>query len=115
MRKRLLPLVSVLCCCLCLVALAFAATRADTTSSGAVTITLPPPNNNFKPGPNLALAQDKCLTCHSADYIYTQPPLTKKQWTAEVTKMQKAYGAPVTDDDVAPLVDYLMSQNGKPD
>lgn len=86
------------------------ATRAD--SNG--TITLPPPNNTFKDGPNVALAQTKCLICHSADYIYIQPPLTSKQWTAEVTKMQKTYGAPIADADIAPLVDYLMSQNGKP-
>ena len=115
MRKRLHLLVCVFCCCSCLVAIAVAATRADTTSSGPVTITLPPPNNTFKPGPNVALAQAKCVICHSADYVYTQPPLTKKQWTAEVTKMQKTYGAPLSDDDVAPLVEYLMSQNGKPD
>jgi hypothetical protein len=86
-------------------------TRADTNG----TIVLPPPNNTLKDGPNVALAQTKCLICHSADYIYMQPPLTRKQWTAEVTKMQKTYGAPIADADVAPLVDYLMSQNGKPD
>jgi hypothetical protein len=87
-------------------------TRADST--GTVSVTLPPPNVQLNPGPNLALAQGKCLICHSADYIYTQPPLTAKQWTAEVTKMQKAYGAPIADADIGPLVDYLMSQNGKP-
>jgi sulfite dehydrogenase (cytochrome) subunit B len=84
-------------------------TRAD--SNG--TISLPPANNTLKDGPNVALAQTKCLICHSADYIYMQPPLTRKQWTAEVTKMQKTFGAPIADADVAPLVDYLMSQNGK--
>jgi sulfite dehydrogenase (cytochrome) subunit B len=87
------------------------ATRAD--SNG--TITLPAPNNTLKDGPNVALAQTKCLICHSAEYIYMQPPLTRKQWTAEVTKMQKTFGAPIADADVAPLVDYLMSQDGKPD
>ena len=115
MRKRLFFLLSVVCGCACSALLAVAVTRADSTGSGVVTITLPPPNREFRPGPNVALAQTKCVICHSADYVYMQPPLTKKQWTAEVTKMQKAYGAPLTDDDVAPLVEYLMSQNGKPD
>jgi len=115
MRKQLRFLISVFCCCALLAMLAVAVTRADTNSSGAVTITLPAPNNTFKDGPNVALAQGKCLICHAADYVYTQPPLTKKQWTAEVTKMQKVFGAPVGDDDIAPLVEYLMSQNGKPD
>ena len=86
-----------------------AVTRADPATS----ITLPPPDNALKDGPNLALAQSRCLVCHAADYIYTQPPLTKAQWTAEVTKMQKAFGAPITDADIPLLVDYLMSQNGK--
>jgi len=86
-----------------------AVTRADPASS----ITLPPPNMMLKDGPNAALAQAKCVICHSADYIYIQPPLTKAQWTAEVTKMQKTYGAPIADADIPPLVDYLMSQNGK--
>lgn len=90
-------------------AVGMAATRADSNSS----ITLPPPNMTLKDGPNVALAQSKCIICHSADYIYMQPPLTKAQWTAEVTKMQKAYGAPIADADIPLLVDYLMSQNGK--
>lgn len=115
MRKPMLFLLCVSCGCLCLALLAAAVTRADSSSSGVVTITLPPPNREFRPGPNLALTQTKCVICHSADYVYMQPPLTKKQWTAEVTKMQKVFGAPVTDDDIAPLVEYLMSQNGKPD
>jgi len=86
-----------------------AVTRADTSGS----ITLPQANTTLQNGPNLALAQGKCLICHSTDYIYTQPPLTKTQWTAEVTKMQKTYGAPIADTDIPLLVDYLMSQNGK--
>ena len=99
---------------LCLAALAaFGAGALATRADSNGTITLPPPNNQLKDGPNLALAQSKCLVCHSADYIYTQPPLTRAQWTAEVTKMQKVYAAPIADADIPLLVDYLMSQNGK--
>jgi sulfite dehydrogenase (cytochrome) subunit B len=115
MRKRLLFLASAFCLSIGAAVFAVDVTFADSNPSGAVTITLPAPNNAFKPGPNVALAQSKCVICHSADYVYTQPPLTKKQWTAEVTKMQKTYGAPISDDDVGLLVDYLMSQNGKAD
>jgi cytochrome c553 len=104
--KKLLPLILVT-----IVALGVAGaivTRADSQGS----ITLPPPNNTLKPGPNVSIAQ-QCVECHSADYIYTQAPLTKTQWTAEVTKMQKVYGAPIPDADIPLIVDYLMSQNGK--
>jgi hypothetical protein len=83
------------------------------TGSGVVSVGLPKPDTHFNAGPGVDLARRHCLTCHSSDYVYTQPPLTKAQWTAEVTKMQKTYGAPIPDADVAPLVDYLMTQNGK--
>ena len=104
--KKLLPI-------LVLAVLAVASGLAVTLADSSGSITLPPASNTLQDGPNLALAQSKCLICHSTDYIYIQPPLTKAQWTAEVTKMQKTYGAPIADADIPLLVDYLMSQNGK--
>jgi mono/diheme cytochrome c family protein len=83
------------------------------TGPRVVTVTFPATTINFKPGPNLAAAQANCLICHGADYVYNQPPLSKAQWTAEVTKMRNAYKAPVVDGDVERIVEYLMSQNGK--
>jgi mono/diheme cytochrome c family protein len=83
-------------------------------AASTVTITLPPDNVQYKPGPGADLATANCATCHSAAYIYTQPPLNRKQWTAEVVKMQKAYGAPVADSDISAIVDYLLIQNGRP-
>ena len=68
----------------------------------------------FKPGPGLAAAQASCLTCHSSAYVSTQPVLSRAQWTAEVIKMRAAYGAPITDDQVPAIVDYLTAQYGKP-
>ena len=64
----------------------------------------------FKPGPNLEIVQGNCGSCHSADYIVTQPqgPNFKKAfWEAEVTKMIKVYGAPIDEADVPKIVDYL--------
>jgi sulfite dehydrogenase (cytochrome) subunit B len=78
-----------------------------------VTIALPNVGPTFKPGPGVALAQANCATCHSAAYVATQPPLSATQWTAEVTKMRKAYGAPIPDDAVAGLVQYLTATYGK--
>jgi mono/diheme cytochrome c family protein len=83
-------------------------------ASSTVTIALPPDNVQFKPGPAADLATAKCATCHSAAYVYVQPPLNRTQWTAEVTKMKKAYGAPIDDADIPALVDYLLTQNGRP-
>jgi mono/diheme cytochrome c family protein len=82
-------------------------------AASAVTITLPSDDVEFKPGPGADLATANCRTCHSAAYVYTQPPLNRKQWTAEVVKMQKAYGAPIADSDISAIVDYLLTQNGR--
>lgn len=78
-----------------------------------VSVTFPGSNIAFKSGPNLGVVQANCLVCHNADYIYNQAPLTRAQWTAEVNKMRGAYKANIADADVAKIVDYLMTQNGK--
>ena len=54
-----------------------------------------------------------CLSCHSARYIQMQPDLPEKTWTAIVTKMQKSFGAPVTDSSAKEIVHYLTSIKGK--
>lgn len=82
-------------------------------SSGTVSINMPLDTVQFKPGTGAALATANCATCHSAAYIYTQPPLNRAQWTAEVIKMKKLYGAPINDSDVDALVSYLLTQNGR--
>lgn len=85
---------------------AFAATK---------TINLPPETAQLKKSahPGYAIAQQKCSICHSADYINLQPPgMNLSQWTKEVTKMQHAYGAPITDDDIKTISAYLASTYG---
>ena len=51
--------------------------------------------------------------CHTPRYVLEQPPLPRKTWQAEVDKMRKTYGAPVPDEDVPPIVDYLVAVRGK--
>jgi hypothetical protein len=55
-----------------------------------------------------------CLTCHSQRYVTTQPRLSRKTWTSEVDKMQKAYGAPISPEQATQIVDYLVAINGSP-
>lgn len=86
--------------------------RAADTAAGTVKVDLPSETARFKPGPGVDAAEKYCLTCHSADYVYMQPPLSAEQWRALVTKMQKVMGAPVPDGDVDALTKYLVSQNG---
>jgi hypothetical protein len=55
-----------------------------------------------------------CDRCHSPGYITMQPPLTPETWAAEVTKMQKTYGADIPDEITKKIVRYLQS-NYTPD
>jgi mono/diheme cytochrome c family protein len=75
-------------------------------------ITLPAEQVHLEDGPNADVARRDCSTCHSAEYVYMQPPLTAGQWRAEVAKMKNAYGAPIDEKDFDLLVTYLVSQNG---
>jgi mono/diheme cytochrome c family protein len=66
----------------------------------------------LKPGPGLEAAQANCGTCHSADYLSTQPTgagFGKDFWQAEVTKMIKVYGAPISEGDAKVIVEYLAA------
>jgi sulfite dehydrogenase (cytochrome) subunit B len=72
------------------------------------TYALPEAVSTFRPGPGKDIAENNCLTCHSSDYISTQPPgLGKKFWEAEVAKMSKAFGAQISEVDAAAISDYL--------
>jgi hypothetical protein len=82
-------------------------------AAGEVSITLPQETARLKPGPGMETTAKYCMICHSVDYIYMQPPLTKDQWHGEVVKMKKVFGAPIADSDVDTIVNYLVSQNGK--
>ena len=55
-----------------------------------------------------------CVACHSLDYIPLNSPfLDEKGWEATVTKMTKAYGAPIKPEDVPVIAQYLARNYGK--
>lgn len=96
-----------------LLGLSLAAPAFAADKMGKVNIKLPDETAKYMPGPGEKTANNNCRTCHSVDYVYMQPPLTREKWHAEVVKMKKVYGAQIDDKDVDAIVDYLMSQNGK--
>jgi sulfite dehydrogenase (cytochrome) subunit B len=68
----------------------------------------------LKPGDGLDAVEQNCAACHSLDYIQMNSPfLDQKGWTAEVTKMVKAYGAPIEDADQQTIITYLAAHYGK--
>lgn len=76
--------------------------------------TLPTAQPSLKPGPGAGVATAHCAQCHSVDYITTQPPLTRAQWTANVDKMRVRFGATVPTNIVPALVEYLTTTYGRP-
>ena len=68
----------------------------------------------LRDGPGRQLVEANCVMCHSLDYIPMNSPfLDRKGWEASVNKMIKVMGAPVRDEDVAAIVDYLVQSYGK--
>ncbi|MBS0393313.1 MAG: cytochrome c [Proteobacteria bacterium] len=64
-------------------------------------------------GPEVTSVRAYCSMCHSVDYIQMNSRFMKRAaWEAEVRKMIKAMGAPVADEDVPKLVDYLARNYG---
>ena len=79
-----------------------------------VKVELPANDVPFPPGIGADIASSQCLICHSAGMVLTQPPLKKDEWRAEIMKMRSAYGAPIPEDQVDALSEYLKNINGRP-
>jgi mono/diheme cytochrome c family protein len=92
--------------------LASSAQAAPTFKSQQVD--LPPDAAVFPDGPNVKIASQNCLACHSADMVLYQPLLPRATWAAEVAKMRNTYKAPISDADVALIVDYLSATHAPP-
>jgi sulfite dehydrogenase (cytochrome) subunit B len=67
----------------------------------------------LKPGAGLEIVEGNCGACHSLDYIPMNSPfLDASAWNAEVTKMIKAFGAPISETDAKTIADYLAKNYG---
>jgi sulfite dehydrogenase (cytochrome) subunit B len=67
----------------------------------------------LKPGPGLDKVEGNCGACHSLAYIQMNSPfLNAAGWDAEVTKMIKAFGAPISDADAKDIAAYLAKNYG---
>jgi mono/diheme cytochrome c family protein len=67
----------------------------------------------LKKAPGLDTVEANCSGCHSLDYIVMNSPFPNATlWEAEVTKMIKAFGAPITDADAKVIADYLKQNYG---
>lgn len=88
---------------------------AGSAQATPVNFKLPSETAKLRPStlPGAAMAEQKCGICHSADYVNYQPPgMNQAQWTAEMAKMQHAYGAPISDEEVKQIGAYLAVAYG---
>ena len=89
---------------------------ASALAAGKKSITLPPDTAlaTLKEGLGVEVARTNCVACHSTDYLVRQPPSILEQWTAEVNKMRKVFGAPVDEANAKVIATYLASAYGAP-
>jgi mono/diheme cytochrome c family protein len=67
----------------------------------------------LKPGPGLDKVEANCGACHTLAYIPMNSPfLNAAGWDATVTKMIKAFGAPIEDADAKTIAEYLKKNYG---
>jgi mono/diheme cytochrome c family protein len=67
----------------------------------------------LKKGPGLDKVEANCQACHTLAYIPMNSPfLNAAGWSATVTKMIKAFGAPIDDADAKAIAEYLAKNYG---
>lgn len=68
----------------------------------------------LKSAPGLDKVENNCASCHSLDYVLMNSPFPSATvWDATVTKMIKAFGAPIDEADAKLITDYLKANYGK--
>jgi mono/diheme cytochrome c family protein len=95
--------------------LVFLGLLSISSAAFALSIELPPDTTALRTSalPGYLLAQQNCVTCHSAQYPSSQPPgLPHSFWEAEVKKMKATYGAQFPDQDIPAIADYLTKAYG---
>ncbi len=75
-------------------------------------IELPAMKFELADGPDRDKVNGYCGICHGVEYIPMQPKLSRAAWGAEVTKMIKAFGAPIPEEDADKIVNYLATAYG---
>jgi mono/diheme cytochrome c family protein len=85
-----------------------------TLALAATTVIAAEQRTVFKDGPGRDKLEANCGSCHSLDYIVSNSPfMSRAVWDAEITKMVKAFGAPISDADGKEIAEYLAKNYGQ--
>jgi len=88
---------------------------AGSSFAATKSIELPADGAQLKPStlPGYAKAQAHCVACHSAEYMLYQPASAPRPyWDAMVKRMQAVFKAPIPQEDMPAIVDYLVKTYG---
>ena len=67
----------------------------------------------LKPAGGWETVANNCDSCHSLDYIVMNSSfLSAEKWQGEVSKMIKAFGAPIDEADARTIAEYLKENYG---
>jgi len=66
----------------------------------------------IKMGKGFDAVQANCLMCHSFGYIINQGPQPRNFWAKKINKMIVHFKAPMTNEDVKTVTDYLFKHYG---
>jgi hypothetical protein len=86
---------------------------SDVHVQGSIrSISLPELDSDLPERDGRKLVVIACASCHTTRYIMHQPPLSRQTWVAEVNKMRTTYSAPIAEENVNPIVEYLVAVRG---
>ena len=89
------------------------ATVGFAVSAFGAEIHLPADTARLTKAKGVEIAETYCYTCHSVDYVSTQPSgMSKDFWKGVVVKMKDVYGAPIPPEQVNPIAAYLYAAYG---
>jgi mono/diheme cytochrome c family protein len=64
----------------------------------------------LKDAPGREVAVSRCGICHSVEYLPANAPaMDRAAWQKSVQKMRERFGAPITDEEAATILDYLST------
>ncbi|MDQ7042422.1 MAG: sulfite:cytochrome C oxidoreductase subunit B [Sulfurimonas sp.] len=66
----------------------------------------------IKMGKGFDAVQSNCLMCHSFGYIINQGPQSKEFWAKKTDKMITHFKAPMVQEDIDTVVEYLFKHYG---
>ncbi len=66
----------------------------------------------LKDGKNKEVVEANCFMCHSFGYMENQGAQSRDFWYKKVMKMKHAFKAPIPDEDVNKIADYMFANYG---